>query len=79
MPFMEIGVFLYLDGYELAGGYYENENATYVTTNAAAPCVLPGAYQGGVVGYVVAPPGFVPPASNWGGEEFFGPPEYLVC
>ena len=76
---MEIGVVLYLNGYKLPSGYYENVNATYVTTNAAAPCVLPGAYQGGTVGYVVAPPGFEPPASNWGGEEFFGPPEYFVC
>jgi hypothetical protein len=79
VTFLEIGVGLYLNGYLTASNYASNSGKLYVSTNAAAVCLLPGVYEGGDVGYVIFPPGYVPPASNWGGAEFYSPAEYIVC
>lgn len=75
---LDIGVGLYLDEYLLASNYKVGTGA-YISTNAATPCLLPGVYQGGVVGAVTFPPGFVPPWSDWGGTEFLSPGFYFDC
>jgi len=78
VSFIDLGVGLYLNNY-LISSSYKPGYGTYVTTNAAATCLLPGIYAGGAVGSVTFPPGFVPPWGNFGGLEVYSPDFYLTC
>lgn len=58
---LSITVELYYSGVLVASSSKSNGGQAFIAHNAATSCV-PGYYQGRATGYVVFPPGYVPPS-----------------
>lgn len=72
---LSITVELYYEGVLVSSSSKSNAGQAFISHNAATTCV-PGYYQGRATGYVVFPPGYVPPSGFIGATS---PSVFVDC